>query len=197
MRNEQGFTLVELVVALFIFGMLAAAGVGLLAFSVRAQDAAGTRLAAVGDERRLSSLLAADLAQAVPRVTRDAGGASVPAFSGTNGQGRAPILSYVRAGWTNPAQRARSGLQRVEIVLAGDRLERHASTITDGNETVMPTVLADDVERVAARYRTATGWSDRFADPRADALPRAAELTLTRKNAAPLTLDFLVATKYP
>ena len=42
MRN--GFTLVEMLVSLLIFAMLAAAGVTLLSFSVRAQDVAETRL---------------------------------------------------------------------------------------------------------------------------------------------------------
>ena len=41
---EHGFTLVEVMIALMIFGMLAAAGVAILTFSVRAQTATGKRL---------------------------------------------------------------------------------------------------------------------------------------------------------
>jgi general secretion pathway protein J len=41
-KRANGFTLVELLVALTIFAMLAAAGVGLLSFSVQAQEVAGS-----------------------------------------------------------------------------------------------------------------------------------------------------------
>ncbi|WP_447410841.1 PulJ/GspJ family protein, partial [Clostridium perfringens] len=41
---EHGFTLVEVMIALLIFGMIAAAGVAILSFSVRAQGATATRL---------------------------------------------------------------------------------------------------------------------------------------------------------
>ncbi|HYZ47905.1 MAG TPA: type II secretion system protein, partial [Sphingomonas sp.] len=83
--NRNGFTLVELLVALLIFGMLAAAGVGLLRFSVDAQAATKTRLDALAGERRVESLVAADAAQAVPRVTRNEAGDPVQAFDGGPG----------------------------------------------------------------------------------------------------------------
>ena len=54
-RRANGFTLVEVMVALMIFGMIASAGVGLLAFSVRAQGATVERLDDVGALARLSS----------------------------------------------------------------------------------------------------------------------------------------------
>ena len=69
-RRANGFTLVEVMVALMIFGMIASAGVGLLAFSVRAQGATVERLDDTGALARLSSLMGADLAQAVNRPAR-------------------------------------------------------------------------------------------------------------------------------
>jgi general secretion pathway protein J len=72
-RND-GFTLVELLVALTIFAMLAATGVTLLSFSVRTQEAAGERLDRLAEIRRAGALLTSDLAQAAPRDLPGRGG---------------------------------------------------------------------------------------------------------------------------
>jgi general secretion pathway protein J len=53
--KEAGFTLVELMVSLMIFGMLSAAGVALLSFSVRAQEAAESRLGDLAQLRRATT----------------------------------------------------------------------------------------------------------------------------------------------
>ena len=51
-QSQAGFTLVELIISLFIFGMLAAAGVGLLTYSTQAQAVTAERLEGVAAERR-------------------------------------------------------------------------------------------------------------------------------------------------
>ena len=98
---EHGFTLVEVMISLLIFGLLAAAGVALLSFSVRAQGLTGARLEAVSARNRLSSILTADLAQAVVRTTRGEGGEMLPAFAGESGSNGAVLLRVVRGGWSN------------------------------------------------------------------------------------------------
>ena len=95
--NQRGFTLVEMLVALLIFGMIAAAGVGLLRFSVDAQAATRTRLDALASERRVETLIASDAAQAVPRVTRNEAGDPVQAF-----EGDASGFTLVRSGLDPP-----------------------------------------------------------------------------------------------
>ena len=62
--TEAGFTLVELMVALFIFAILSAAGVMLLSGSIGAQGAVQQRLDGLADVQRAASLLTVDLAQA-------------------------------------------------------------------------------------------------------------------------------------
>ena len=189
---ENGFTLVEMMVALLIFALIAAAGVSLLNFSIRAQAAAATRLDDVASDRRMSALLITDLAQAVPRITRDTNGASVSAFSGTGGTGTAPFLRYVRAGWSNPSAAPRPSVQRVDLALVGGRLERQSYPMVDGAAPDPPQVLATNVASVVMRYRTRGAWSATWTPPEPDALPQAVEMTVTRSHAAPLTMLFLV-----
>lgn len=195
--KRNGFTLIELMVALFIFGMLAAASVALLSFSVRAQASAAERLDRIAAERRLSALLAADLGQALPRLVRDASGGTTRAFTGTNGQNSGVVMGYVRGGWTNPDEAPRSSVQRVEIALVDGRLERRAFAMTDGAPAGAATVLADNVESVRLRYRDRVDWRAIWADSRPEALPKAVELIVKREGDAPLLLAFLVATTYP
>jgi len=195
--GEQGFTLVEVIVALFIFGLLAASGVALLAFSVRAQAAATARLDDLAGERRLAALLTADFAQAVPRVSRDANGNPVAAFEGTSGASPGLVMAYTRSGWSNPDGAPRSNLQRIDIVLENGRLLRRAYTMLDGSVPGVATVLAANLESVQMRYRDKTSWRNDWHDTRADALPRAVELTFKRKGQPALLHAFLVGTAYP
>ena len=149
--GEAGFTLVELLIALLIFGMLSAAGVALLSFSVRAQDAADERLGELAQIRRAGALLTADLAQAAPRLTRDDAGSARPAFAGGTGQGEPVSLRLVRRGYRYLA----------------------------GAEPMPPVTLVEGVRTLRLRYRDDEGeWRDRWDPPRPTALPRAVELVM-------------------
>lgn len=179
---EHGFTLVEVVVALFVFSMLAVAGVSLLSFTVRAQSASARVLEDVSGERRLSALLIGDLGQAVPRVSRDEAGRPRPAFQANQGR---LLFAFVRGG-AKP--------QHVEIRLEKGALVRVATPFVDGAVAGAPLVLETGVERARLRFRTKSDWQDNWQSERTDAIPRALELTVTRSGAAPVTRMFLVGT---
>ena len=178
-RSDGGFTLVELLVSLFIFGLLAAAGVGLLSFSVRAQEAAEARLGDLADFRRAGALLAGDLAQAAPRLARDSSGNSRPAFHGGTGEQGGVALAFVRRGWENLAEAPRASLQRVEYSVVDGRLERRIYPRLDGAAPFPATTVVDGVRRVRLRYRDGEGnWRERWDPTKASELPRAVELVL-------------------
>ena len=113
-------------ISLLIFGMLAAAGAALLAFSVRAQGATAAKLDDVSSLNRTVAALSADCAQALNRTTRDEGGTLLPAFAGEGEAGAAPMLRLVRGGWDNLDGAARPGAQKVEYRIEGHALERIA-----------------------------------------------------------------------
>jgi prepilin-type N-terminal cleavage/methylation domain-containing protein len=58
-NTEAGFTLVEVMVSLMIFGMIAAAGVAILSFSVKAQSSTGAKLDDISALTRTMSILSA------------------------------------------------------------------------------------------------------------------------------------------
>jgi len=197
-KRESGFTLIELMVALFIFGMLAAAGVSLLSFGVRAQAAATQRLEDVADLRRFSTLLASDLAQALPRIARAPDGQPVRAFTGNDGRSDPLVMGYVRGGWTNPDGAPRAGIQRVDVTLSEGRLTRTAYPMVDGSVAPAGIVLADKVEHLTMRYRDRKGdWRPRWDSALLDTIPAAVEATVQRKGEPPLVLAFVTGPAYP
>ncbi|WP_294190541.1 type II secretion system minor pseudopilin GspJ [uncultured Sphingomonas sp.] len=193
--NEAGFTLIEVMIALMIFGMIAAAGVALLAFSVRAQGASGAALDDIGAINRLSSILTADLAQAVDRPTRDQSGTRLPAFTG--GSGQIPMLRLVRGGWSNIDQSPRATLQKVEYQLTAGGIERVGYPALDGAAPLPAALIVEGVRQAAWRFRYAGAWSDRWEGTPIAALPQAAELTLVRENGTAYRMLFLVGTGAP
>lgn len=184
--NQAGFTLVEMLVALTIFALLAAAGVGILRSSVDTQSAVDRRLGEVGVVGRLQALLASDIGQAVHRPTRGPGGER-PAFIGEGSR-----MQLVRAGWHNLDSEPRSDLQRVEWRLEQGGLARVGHRQLDGDDAGDPAVLARSVEQVAFRYRSAAGdWASAWQSNPQEPLPAAVELSLQLRGEPPLL--FIVA----
>ncbi len=194
--EEAGFTLIEVMVSLMIFGMIAAAGVAILSFSVKAQSTTGAKLDDISALTRTMSILSADLAQAASRPTRDEAGTTVPAFLGESGSGVTPMLRLVRAGWSNIDGAARPSMQKVAYRVDEGALQRFAYPMIDGAQPLPPAVLLTRVRQVALRYRIAGAWSDRWDGANGLALPEAMELSVQRDDGTLFRQMFLVGTGY-
>ncbi len=195
-KTEAGFTLIEVMVSLLIFGMIAAAGVAILSFSVKAQSSTGAKLDDISALTRTMSILSADLAQASNRSSRNEAGTSVPAFIGESGSGVAPMLRLVRAGWSNIDGTARSSMQKVAYRVDGGVFQRIAYPMVDGAQPLPPAALLTKVRQVALRYRIAGAWSDRWDGASGRPLPDAMELTVQRDDGTQFRQMFLVGTSY-
>lgn len=195
-RDQAGFTLVEMLVALLIFGAIAAAGVAMLSFSVRAQGTTTAKLDDVAALNRTVSILSADLAQAVDRPTRDERGTRLPAFTGEAGGSADLMLRLVRGGWSNLDGAPRPGLQKVAYRVANGALERIAFPMLDGAAPLPPAVLLTGVADARLRYRYRGAWSDRWDGAGGAPLPQAAELSVTRTDGRQYRQMFLVGTGF-
>lgn len=192
-QAEAGFTLIELLVALFIFAMLAAAGVLLLGNAVSAQGAIKQNLDGQGDMLRVVALLDADMAQAVPRISRLENGLLAPAFFSRSPADNEPFLQFVRGGWTNMDDAPRSELQKVEYWLRNGQLERRTYPMVDGSIGKDPAILMDGVEALQLAFRDQKGvWVEQWQSSAPAAMPIAVRMVLIRKGRPPLTLLFRI-----
>lgn len=194
--GDDGFTLVEVMVALLIFAMLATAGVSILSFSIRAQAASGAKLDDLAALNRTLTILSADLAQARNRPVRDEAGTPLPAFVGEASGAATPLLRLVRGGWTNLDATARPNAQKVAYRLAGGTLQRLAYPQLDGAAPLPAAPLLDRVRGIALRYRYRGAWSDRWDGANGIALPQALELRIQRTNGVQYRQVFLVGAGY-
>lgn len=192
MKKDAGFTLIEMMISLLIFGLLAAAGVSLLSFGVRAQAVAGKKLDDVAALFRLDGVMVADLAQALPRAVRDEGGAARPVFQGGSG---ATLLRLVRGGWDNVDGAPRASVQKVDYVLSENgTIDRVAYPMLDGAAPLPAATMLTRVATVSLRYRLAGAWTDSWQGQPETLLPDAVEMTITRTDGTVYRELFLVGT---
>lgn len=191
--TRNGFTLVEMLIALAIFGMITAAGVALLTLTVRTQATSDRLLDALGELRRTGALLNADLAQAAPRRWRDADGQPHPAFTGgTGASADGALLTLVRRG-ADDAAGARDPVRRVDYRLANGVLERLSFGAVDGDPPVVTAALLDGVRTARLRYRDRRGdWHGTWEPTDAAELPAAVELVVDSAGEGVVRQLFLV-----
>lgn len=193
-QPRNGFTLVEMLIALALFAVIAVGALGLLRFSVDAELASRNKTESIAAQRRFLSVWTADLAQAVPRPSRDLSGAAHPAFE-ANRDG--VVIRFTRSGWDNVDGAPRPSLQKVEYRLTANALVRAGYPFPDGaapeaGAEVMPLIAPPTV-----RFRTQDGnWRDRWEPQLTTELPVAIELLVPQKGVPPLRIVSLVGVNY-
>ncbi len=199
MKNNRGFTLLELLVAIGIFAMISAIAYG----SLTRLMADRQRLEAEHDFWRNLSItfmrLEDDLSQARERSVRDVIGSTQPAFRGQPTDTRAtgaPSVEFTRGGVLTFSDGARSDLQRIAYRLVDGTLKRLTWPVLDlGPQTVpLETPLINQVEEFRVRfYAPAGAWLDVWpVEGISETLPRGVEVKLTLKGHGEFTRLFLV-----
>lgn len=185
--SSKAFTLIEVLVALAVFGFMSMLAYTALASTLSNADYLSDRMDRLQSIQRTVRHLSTDLIQAAPRPVRDELGDSFrPALLAALGSEF--LLELTHGGWGNPAGLPRSTLQRVAYRLDDTELIRYHWTVLDrtyANEPVA-TVLLDDVESLYFRFYQANGEVSATWPPVAQqgnaglrTRPRAVEIILT------------------
>lgn len=160
-RGLAGFTLLELIVAISIFAILAAmaySGLNNVLTTRQRTEQAADRLIAL---QRAFTFMARDIQQIINRPVVDELGTQIAAVIGHSlGE---HLIELTRTGWRNPAAAPRSNLQRVAWGLENERLVRIYWTALDRAQDtpVVKQVMLDGVTEMSLRYLDAKDeWHD-------------------------------------
>ncbi len=144
--RARGFTLIELMVAIFITAIVFALGYGAINQAVNSRDALEERQERLLEVQTAMRVISQDINQITPRAVRDPSGNSMQPVleSSSNSQ---PFLQLTRGGWANPAGVQRPTVQRVAYIL---REQRAAPRILAGRRSA---ALGRTAEAQAAHRR--------------------------------------------
>ncbi len=163
-RGTSGFTLIEVLVALAIFGILSVLAYQALGQTFSNADLLNERMDRLQAIQQTMRVIGNDLRLAAPRPVREPlTGTLVPAVRTEPGTEFA--LEVTRGGWPNPAALPRGTLQRAQYRIDDGELVRlHWNVLDAGlsNEPVI-TVLLDEVESIVLNYLEPGGnWTDQW-----------------------------------
>ena len=159
-----GFTLVEVMVAVFIFAIVAAVAMGGYNELVKQSDIVNAASSRTREIQSAMQRLNIDFASLEPRPVREPLGDSLlPALRAD--ERNQTLVELTHSGWSNPAGVPRSTLQRVAYRLENKKLLREYWLALDRTMTVEPesAVLLDRVERMKLRFMDGNRtWHDQW-----------------------------------
>ena len=194
-RISAGFTLLELLVALSIFGLLATLSYSGLQAVMTTQSQTEIAADRLGELQKLYLIMQRDIEQVVPRSIRDEYGDVQPPLVGGE------TLQLTRSGWRNPAGRQRSHLQRVGYALEEQQLVRYSWAVLDRAQDSEPLVqlLSEAIEQIQVRYLDENNeWKEQWPEMQTStdpanapaSLPRVVEVTVEHEIYGPIAWLF-------
>jgi len=191
-NNSSGFTLIEVVIATFIFGFVSIMAYGGMNYVLKGQSQLQSSSNQLKGLQLTFRYFEKDINQMVNRSVRNQYQDMQPAFVGNEDK----VFSFTHAGWRNPANLVRSKMQRVSYELDENTLKRHTWGQLDGAiaEEYFTTDLLEGVETIKLRYLDqANQWQITWPPLNSSSvqqsgviqqyeIPRALELTIKMEN---------------
>jgi general secretion pathway protein J len=136
-RRPEGFTLLELLVAIAILAVIGVASYTLLSSTISTRDNASAHDLNLLQLQKAMTTLQRDVEQTVPRPVRDEFGDSLPAlyFPQDN------VIELTRTGYRNPMAESRSELVRVRYVVEAGHLRRYQWNTLDRLQGSQPQIV--------------------------------------------------------
>ncbi|MGB9430218.1 MAG: type II secretion system minor pseudopilin GspJ [Gammaproteobacteria bacterium] len=197
----RGFTLVELLVAVAIFAVVAALAYGGLDSVISQREQTTGVMNRLRTVQQAISIMTRDFSQLDPRQVRDPLGGTLLAALISTPQNLPPV-TFTRGGWSNPLADVRSTEERVAYQLDDDKLLRLSWPELDNVPQTQPTkqVLLTHVTAFDLRFMDSTDqWQEQWPPLNATAsaylaqLPLAVEVDITLKDWGRITRIIEVA----
>lgn len=194
-KRPSAFTLIEVLVALAVFAILAALAYGVLNQTMANAELLNERMDRLHALQRTMRALSEDFMQLTPRPVRGDLGDDYAAALQTGLQS-IYALELTRGGWNNPLALPRGTLQRAAYRIEDGQLLRYHWNVLDRtfNNELIGVSLLEGVDSIAFRFMQDNGeWTDRWPPQAATGLPglrqrpRAVEIILTLQDEGTLT----------
>ena len=200
MQAQRGFTLVEILVAIAIFSLIASASTAVLTNVIAASEQSSQSIERLQSLQRAMMVIERDLLQAVNRAPRIGGvDNNTTVFFGGAGEMQSTHdgVSFVRNGWQNPMWLLpRSNMQGVAYRLNSDNvLERLHTLFVDNDLGVDPLVrplltgVTDlNIEfMVAINSRNEISWDESYEGNK---VPKGIAIEITTKDFGVIRREF-------
>lgn len=193
---NRGFTLLEVILVVLIFGIMSTMAYGGLNSVLKTRTAVEASMKRTADLQKTYLRMRTDFQNLALRSARDNFGDSQPALIG----GREQIVELTRGGWRNPLYLKRSSMERVVYRLTEKKLERAGYRVLDRAQDSEPVrvTLIDRVDELRWRYLDKDReWIDQWPPLQVDDAskgsappPLAIEVTLVTQDLGSLRFVF-------
>ncbi|HZJ82066.1 MAG TPA: type II secretion system minor pseudopilin GspJ [Guyparkeria sp.] len=198
-----GFTLLEVLVAVAIFILIAMMAYGGLNSVIRQSEIVDQQAERLLVLQRGLAQLRSDLQQSLDRPVRDARGTMTAAFIGANPGQSGDLFALTRLGHDNPWFAPQGQLARIRWRLAGETLQRYAAAPIDGaaepDDRDWESMI-EDVTAMELRYYDQENDAHPLWPPvnHSDAgLPQAVEIMLYSHQMPPIRITAALVDNWP
>jgi general secretion pathway protein J len=197
-RHADGFTLLELIVAIAIFAVLSVFGYQGLRNFLAARAALEAHNEAFLHMAKGFDLIEQDIEAAVMRPVRDSLGDPLPSLDGVRAQA-GTLLSLTRHTAWAPFEEKTSDLRRIEYYLDGNTLLRRTWAVLDRvqDSTFSEQIALTEIALIEVQYLDEEEWTDvwpKARDPGSlQQLPSAIRLRVEFVNGLAVERLFLIA----
>lgn len=190
-RADAGFTLVEALVSLFVFSLIAAGSVLMLTQSVTSQRQVGEAQAALREVQAARALLSADMMQIAERPTRGPDGRARPHFIG--GDADSPLMLVRAAAEPDRGLGARTALVLVEYHFRDGAITRSSRAGLDqagGGADAGERVIVADAGDPHFEFYDGVEWRREWLSAtRGAPPPRAVALVFNSRRYGPMRIE--------